>query len=96
MHVYPRGENIGRAVRDERYRLVEWKKAGAPAASAVVELYDYQTDPLETRNVAAEQPEVVSLLRSRLAQLPEARPQIKDDSPKGQAAAERRQRRAKQ
>lgn len=96
MHVYPRGENIGRAVRDERYRLVEWKKAGAPAASAVIELYDYQSDPLETRNVAASHPDVVARLRGLIARLPEARPQIKDESPKTNAAAERRNRKNKQ
>src|SRR5262249_6676126 len=59
-HVYPRGERIGRAVRTARYRLVEWKVAGVAAESADLELYDYETDPLETKNLAAEQPEIVS------------------------------------
>jgi iduronate 2-sulfatase len=77
-HVYPRGERIGRAVRTARYRLVEWKVPDASAASADLELYDYETDPLETKNLATTQPEVVAQLRALLAKEPEARPQIKD------------------
>ena len=68
-HVYPRGERIGRAVRTTRYRLVEWKVPGRAADTADLELYDYETDPLETKNLAAEQPEVVSRLRALLARL---------------------------
>ncbi len=76
-HVYPRGERIGRAVRTTQFRLVEWKVPGAAADSADIELYDYVTDPLETKNLATTQPEVVSRMRAMLAKLPEARPQIK-------------------
>lgn len=72
-HCYPK-EKLGRAIRTERYRLVEWKQVGAPADSAVIELYDYQTDPHETRNLAPEQPDVVNQLRGVLARRPEARP----------------------
>jgi iduronate 2-sulfatase len=81
-HVYPRnprdkGPILGRAIRTERYRLVEWKAAGAPADSAEIELYDYKTDPAETRNLAKEKPDVVAKLRKLLAQQPEAKPQLK-------------------
>jgi iduronate 2-sulfatase len=77
-HSYPRdGGRIGRAVRDARYRLVDWKAPGAPAADAVPELYDYETDPLETRNLAGEKPDVVARLRAILAKQPEARPQVR-------------------
>ncbi|HVK06470.1 MAG TPA: sulfatase-like hydrolase/transferase [Armatimonadaceae bacterium] len=77
IHVYPRGQGLlGRAVRTERHRLVEWKKPGAPADTAVFELYDYEADPLETRNLAAEQPDVLARLRAVLAKHPEAKPQI--------------------
>jgi iduronate 2-sulfatase len=81
IHVYPRsapdkGSVLGRAIRTERHRLVEWKKQGAPADTAELELYDYHTDPLETKNLAAEQPEVVAKLRALLAKHPEAKPQI--------------------
>ena len=77
IHVFPRQQGlIGRAVRNTRHRLVEWKKPGAPADTAILELYDYQTDPAETKNLAAEQPEVITTLRQLLATHPEAKPQI--------------------
>ena len=81
-HSYPRsrpneGQIIGRAVRTERHRLVEWKKPGADPATAELELYDYATDPLETKNLASTQPEVVARLRQILATQPEARPQLR-------------------
>ncbi len=72
-HAYPKAK-MGRAIRTERYRLVEWKKPGAPAESAELELYDYEIDPLETKNLAAEQPDVVKQLRAILAKHPEAKP----------------------
>jgi iduronate 2-sulfatase len=74
-HVYPRGERLGRAVRDTRFRLVEWKVPGAPGDTAELELYDYQSDPQETKNLAAAQPEVVARLRALLTKEPEAKPQ---------------------
>lgn len=74
-HCFPRGQGrIGRAIRTERYRLVEWKKPGDPPETAAIELYDYETDPEETRNLAAERPEVVAELRAILARHPEAQP----------------------
>ena len=76
-HVYPRGELMGRAVRTARYRLVEWKKIGAPANTAVFELYDYEADPAETKNLAADKPEIVAQLRAILAKQPEAKPQVR-------------------
>jgi iduronate 2-sulfatase len=88
LHVYPRGERIGRAVRDTRYRFVEWKRPGESASTAEVELYDYQDDPLETKNLAADHPNVVNRLRAILAAQPEARPQIpKPNAPKADRAA---------
>lgn len=73
-HCFPK-ETIGRAIRTERHRLVEWKRPGAPADTAELELYDYEADPSERRNLAAEQPEVVAQLRAVLARHPEAVPQ---------------------
>ena len=81
IHVYPRnapgqGQVLGRAVRTDRYRLVEWKKINAAAETAEFELYDYQLDPLEAKNLVTEQPEVVDRLKAILARHPEAKPQI--------------------
>jgi iduronate 2-sulfatase len=86
-HVYPRGKVLGRAVRSERYRLVEWKAIGAPVTTAVYELYDYEKDPLETKNLIQELPEVATHLKSLLARQPEAKPQIQvpGDTPKKKA-----------
>lgn len=69
-HVFPKAK-LGRAIRTERYRLVEWKNVGDTPESAEIELYDYQLDPLEQRNHAAEQPEIVKQLRATLAKYPE-------------------------
>lgn len=87
LHAYPRAEKtedtkrklIGRAVRNDRYRLVEWKEPGEPAEKAAIELYDYETDPLEKKNLAQEKPAVVTELRAILAKTPEAKPQMGDE-----------------
>ena len=54
---------------------------GTAAAAADLELYDYVKDPLETKNVASDQPEVVARMRALLAKLPEARPQFRAARP---------------
>jgi len=46
-----KGKITGRAVRTDRYRWVEW--SGKPLAEPVHELYDHESDPLETENLAA-------------------------------------------
>ena len=69
-HAYPKGK-LGRAIRTDRYRLVEWKNPGDADEAAEYELYDYETDPLETRNLVAAQPDVVSELKAKLAAYPE-------------------------
>lgn len=72
-HVYPRGSRLGRAVRTARHRLVEWKEFGAIADAAEFELYDYVADPLETQNLANQQPAVMAQLRDILSRQPEAK-----------------------
>jgi iduronate 2-sulfatase len=71
-HCYPRGKRIGRAIRTDRYRLIEWKQPGASIETAVYELYDYSEDPGETRNLAQARPEAVAELKKILARHPEA------------------------
>lgn len=45
----------GVSLRSDRYRLTRYFREAEPA----VELFDYQTDPSEKKNVAEEQPEVI-------------------------------------
>ncbi|VGO15314.1 Choline-sulfatase [Pontiella desulfatans] len=61
MSQYPRShkKNMGYAMRTERYRMVTWvpedvAQTGTfnPSQIDAIELYDYQTDPLETVNLA--------------------------------------------
>lgn len=68
-HVFPR-EKLGRAIRTERYRLVEWRNVDEPLESAELELYDYDTDPHEMRNLAAVEADIVKQLRAILASYP--------------------------
>lgn len=70
-HAYPK-QKLGRAIRTERYRLVEWRKHGEPVTSAEYELYDYKTDPLETKNLADTLPNIVERLKKTLATYPAA------------------------
>ena len=55
---FNRGDKMGYAIRDERYRYVEWMEEGRhvnPQADynrvADRQLFDYEEDPLETENV---------------------------------------------
>jgi iduronate 2-sulfatase len=91
IHVYPRNKLLGRAVRTDRYRLVEWKQLEGTdkSSDAEFELYDYQQDANETKNLAESQPQVVAQLRELLAKHPEAKPQVKADAKTQSKASER-------
>lgn len=66
------GQLMGHSIRDPRYRLTAWYKRGDSKDDStqtdeivLLELYDYQLDPGETRNVAADpgyQPVVKELM----------------------------------
>jgi iduronate 2-sulfatase len=60
-----RGQLMGRTLRTDRYRFVQWRhrKTGEVAQ---VELYDHQDDPAESKNVAGEHPELVERLSAEL------------------------------
>ncbi len=70
-HAYPHGGYIGRAIRTERYRMVEWKNWENPS-DVIYELYDYEKYPLETKNIADQEPKVLESMQKILATHPEA------------------------
>ncbi|GAA5118511.1 sulfatase [Luteolibacter yonseiensis] len=76
LQVIPRQKLLGRSLRTSTHRLVEWKRPGAAAHTAKVELYNYSTDPEEKKNLAASQPKLVARLRQKLHAYPEAKPQF--------------------
>jgi arylsulfatase A-like enzyme len=51
---YPRGSIMGRSMRTDRYRLTLWTSRKDGAEVKAVELYDHQTDPGETVNLAVD------------------------------------------
>lgn len=54
---------MGYTMRTDRYRLVLWRDHRNQKAEPVyVELFDHQTDPHETKNIAGEHPELVKRL----------------------------------
>jgi iduronate 2-sulfatase len=82
IQVYPRskegvGQVLGRSIRTERYRLVEWRAWEPQENSADLELYDYHLDPLETKNIASAQPQLVAQLQALLGTHPAAKPPVK-------------------
>jgi iduronate 2-sulfatase len=46
-----RGNTTGYSIRTQRYRYTEWRQASKIVAQ---ELYDYDNDPYETTNIAAD------------------------------------------
>ena len=59
-----RGKHTAKTLRTERYRFVQWKDRHGKVVQR--ELYDHQTDPHETTNVAAEHPDLVAKLTKQL------------------------------
>jgi len=53
-----------RTIRDDRWRLI--RTAGRRGGEPVIELFDYENDPGETRNVAHLHPEIVAALTAAL------------------------------
>lgn len=75
-HAFPRarpgkgGEWLGRAIRTERYRYVEWRPFGRGGEKPEIELYDYTADPLESENVASKNPDLCAKFQQVLDQQP--------------------------
>jgi arylsulfatase A-like enzyme len=82
-HCYPRSHDkrplLGRAVRDARYRYVEWQTQ-AEGKVVARELYDLEQDPKETVNriEAPEHAAEVERLAKALKTLGPAKPQFKE------------------
>ena len=54
---------MGYTMRTDRYRLVLWRDhRDATAKPIYVELYDHQSDPQETNNIASDSPDIVDQL----------------------------------
>lgn len=85
-HCYPK-RKLGRAIRTERYRLVEWSN-GKDDAEIEYELFDYQDDPLETKNHAQLKPDVLEKMKSILDRYPPPYSKVKKNqkSSPGKAA----------
>jgi arylsulfatase A-like enzyme len=60
-HYGNQGGSPGSAIRDGRWKLIEWHDEGS------VELYDLEADPGETKNLAAAQADLVARLRKSLS-----------------------------
>ena len=69
-HAYPRGRKLGRAIRTERYRFVEWKNHSDATVPIDYELYDYETDPWEKQNHYKAKPDVAKKLKAILDKYP--------------------------
>ncbi len=58
---------MGYTMRTDRYRLVVWRDHRDSTAEPIyVELFDHQTDPNETKNIATDKPDLVSKLTKQL------------------------------
>lgn len=70
-HSYIRNDYLGEAIRDNRYRMVRWTNLDNKS-EVIYELYDYQNDPGETKNIAKENRKIVNKLLAILKALPKA------------------------
>ncbi|MEL6590211.1 MAG: sulfatase [Bacteroidota bacterium] len=80
-HCFPKRPNgtflVGSAIRTKRYRMIAWINPQSPEDDIIYELYDYQDDPFETKNLAAERPEIVARLKAILDTHPSPKPLAK-------------------
>ncbi|WP_246581389.1 sulfatase [Echinicola shivajiensis] len=71
-HAFNRGGYLGEAIRTDRYRMVRWTHMKDKNKAVEYELYDYQDDPKETKNIATDEPNIVKELEAKLDKYPKA------------------------
>ncbi len=71
-HCFPM-DRFGWAIRDKRYRLVQWGGHGMEGSGQEpeFELYDMREDPHETINIADQHPDIVNRLHEKFALYPQ-------------------------
>tara|TARA_R110002050_G_scaffold273113_2_gene417120 strand:- start:14493 stop:16001 length:1509 start_codon:yes stop_codon:yes gene_type:complete len=79
-HAYINMGYLGEAIRTEQYRMVRWTNIKSTEAKVLYELYDYDNDPLETKNIAADKPKVVKELEGILNSYPKAHSSPKNNN----------------
>ncbi|MCG8699598.1 MAG: sulfatase [Bacteroidales bacterium] len=76
-HSYPKSGYIGQGIRTERYRMVQWTHLHDKNKPVLYELYDYQKDPLEKKNIAEDNSKVLEEMKTILANHPKPKRQAK-------------------
>lgn len=72
-HAFPMGGYLGEAIRTKQYRMIRWTPIRKNKKEVLYELYDYDNDPKETKNIAKENPKMVSKMTQILKQYPKAK-----------------------
>ena len=74
---------MGYSMRTDRYRYTAWLDRRNPMSEPLAEeLYDHETDPHETVNIAKANPEIVKTLSAQLrAQFKKSSPRLFENSP---------------
>ena len=71
-HSYIRNDYMGEAIRNQRYRMVRWTNL-KDTSDVLFELFDYQKDPDETKNIADQNKDIISELLNILNVHPKAK-----------------------
>jgi len=74
-HAYIKQGYLGQAIRTRQYRMVRWTHINDASREVLYELYDYDNDPHETKNIASENPGKVAELKRLLNSHPKAKTQ---------------------
>jgi iduronate 2-sulfatase len=72
-HAFSKQGYLGEAIRTQQFRMVRWTHIKNASKEVLYELYDYENDPNETKNWAAENPAKVIELETLLNNHPKAK-----------------------